>query len=111
MFVGDSATAVQTRTELLSDLQAQVIDSTFEALFRLIDSGWNTFEVLSDGHAIIPSPDAFCSKPMTKREVVDRVNGRSNQPVGGELYPTDSLHSKKRERIVRELVDLLLRNK
>lgn len=80
--------------ELTAGEQIPFIDATAE--------GW----VLDVDHMIV-SPLTF-KKSWTKKEVIELFNGSKTARQAGLEYPTTSLSSKRFDRIVREIVKLIL---
>jgi hypothetical protein len=80
--------------ELTAKEQIPFIDATAE--------GW----VLDVDHMIV-SPLTF-KKSWTKKEVIEVFNGSKTARQAGLEYPTTSLSSKRFDRIVREIVKLIL---
>jgi len=64
--------------------------------------GW----VLDVDHMVV-SPLTF-KKSWTKKEVIEVFNGSRTAKQAGLEYPTTSLSSKRFDRIVREIVTLIL---
>jgi len=80
--------------ELTAGEQIPFIDATAE--------GW----VLDADHMIV-SPLTF-KKSWTKKEVIEVFNRSKTARQAGLEYPTTSLSSKRFDRIVREIVKLIL---
>lgn len=81
------------RLELREDASYDVIDSSGE--------GW-TFDV---EHEVL-SPLTL-KRQWTKREVIQLYSGRKNNEEGEPPYPEKSLSSKRFDRIIADIVELL----
>ena len=97
--------AAKSAKSLLKKLS--VLDLPLEANYPAIDSageGWGLY--LFPGAAVL-SPLTI-KKRWSKREVIHLYNQRTNRAKDDLLYSEKSLSSKRLDRIIREIADLLL---
>ena len=71
----------------------------------ILDSSWWLFTYVPEGHALIPS--TMQRHAPSKLKLVERINARSNRVPGSVSCPATSLGSRSRERVFRELVEIL----
>ena len=76
---------------------------------RLLDSTWEWFVYFPDLLALAPSFPM--SQPPSKLQLIEMVNTRINRPSNSALCRTNSLSSRSRVEIFRELIALLDCNK
>ncbi|MCU0291080.1 MAG: hypothetical protein MUF10_03695 [Thermoanaerobaculaceae bacterium] len=71
----------------------------------ILDSRWWLFTYLPDHHALAPSLTQ--QHAPSKLQLIERINARANRATGSVVYPTTSLGSRTRERVFRDLVEIL----
>lgn len=104
LIVGGQAFAATSGQEL-STLLARLCPPGAATPELILDSKWWLYTYVPDGHALAPS--FMQHHAPSKLQLIVHVNGRSNKVPGGVGYPTTSLGSRSRERVFRDLVEIL----
>lgn len=71
----------------------------------LVDARWAWFQIYAEQRIVGPS--FIRSRPPTKQQLIEVVDGRSNRSEDDPRYRPGSLSSRKREEIFRKLVSIL----
>jgi hypothetical protein len=99
LFAAKSAMALAkelAELHLRAEIHYPAIDATGE--------GWGLYVFAK---VTVLSPMVM-KKRWTKREVIQRYNSRQNRGEDDSPYPEKSLSSKRLDRIIREIAELLL---